>query len=52
MNRQQAQEKVYVYMCLGDIKEECLKRGIKVVKNRSKMEQKLIEAYVKEGLNG
>jgi DNA-directed RNA polymerase subunit RPC12/RpoP len=46
--REQAQEKVYVYMCRGDIEDECIKRGIKVTKNRSKMEQALIEAYTKE----
>jgi hypothetical protein len=46
--REKAREKVYVYMCIGDIKYECEKRDIKVTKNRSKMEQKLIEAYTKE----
>lgn len=52
MTREEAKEKaemkVYVYMNRGDIEEECQERGIKVVKNRSAMEQKLIEAYTNE----
>ena len=33
---------------LGDIEEGCRKRGIKVTKNRSSMEGKLIEALTEE----
>ena len=47
--RKMAEEKVYVYMTLGDIQYTCREFGIKVVKNRYTMEQKLIEAYVRSG---
>ena len=46
--RKMAEEKVYVYMTLGDIQDACREFGIKVVKSRHVMEQKLIEAYVKK----
>ena len=46
--REKAQEIVFVNMNLGDIEEGCRKRGIKVTKNRSSMEGKLIEALTEE----
>lgn len=46
--REKAQEKVYIYMFLGEIEDECKNKGIKITKNRSKMESKLIDAYTKE----
>jgi Fe2+ or Zn2+ uptake regulation protein len=46
--KKRAEEKVYVYMCRGDIEDECRERGIKVTKNRSQMEEKLIEAFTDE----
>lgn len=46
--RKMAEEKVYVYMTLGDIQDACRAFGIKVVKSHHTMEQKLIEAYVKK----
>lgn len=46
--RKIAEEKVYVYMTWGAIKEACKEFGIKVVKSRHIMEQKLIEMYVKK----
>lgn len=46
--REKAENKVYISMTLGDIEEECKRLGIKVVKNRSSMEQKLIEVYANE----
>ena len=46
--RKLAEEKVYVYMTLGDIQYACREFGIKMVKNRHAMEQKLIEAYIKK----
>ena len=46
--RKLAEEKVYVYMTLGDIQDACREFGIKVVKNRHTMERKLIKAYVKK----
>ena len=45
--RKMAEEKVYVYMTLGDIRDACREFGIKVVKSRHTMEQELIEVYVK-----
>ena len=45
---QTAEEKVYVYMTLGDTQNACREPGIKVVKSRHTMEQKLIEAYVRK----
>lgn len=46
--RKMAEEKVYVCMTLGAIQDACREFGIKVVKSRHTMEQKLIEAYVKK----
>ena len=46
--RKMAKEKVYIYMTLGDIQDACRELGIKVVKNRHTMEQKLIETYIKK----
>ena len=46
--KDKAIEKVYIYMCRGDIEYECKKRNIRIVKDRCKMEQKLIQAYIKE----
>lgn len=52
MTKEQAQEKamncVFLHMTLGDIEDNCKKRGIRVVKNRATMEHKLIEAMVEE----
>lgn len=50
--RKMAEEKVYVYMTLGSIQDACKELGIKVVKSRFKMEQQLIEAYVKKWTGG
>ena len=46
--RKMAEEMVYVYMTLGTIQDACRQFGIKVVKSRHTMEQKLIEAYVRQ----
>ena len=46
--RADVEEKVYVYMNRGDIENACRLRGIKVTRNRAKMEGELIEAMVKE----
>ena len=46
--RKMAEEKVYVHMTLGDIHDACREFGIKVIKNRHTMEQKLIETYRKK----
>lgn len=46
--REKAEEMVFVNMNLGDIEEGCRKRGIKVTKNRSSMEGKLIEVLTEE----
>lgn len=45
---EKAQEIVFVDMNRGDIEEGCRKRGIKVTKNRSSMEGKLIKALTEE----
>lgn len=46
--RKKAEEMVFVNMNRGDIEEACRERGIKVIKNRSSMEGKLIEALTEE----
>ena len=46
--REHVKEQVFVYMCRGDIEDGCQARGIKVTKNRSVMEAKLIEAMIQE----
>lgn len=46
--RKKAQERVFCDMGRSDIEDECHRRGIKVVKNRGKMEAALIEALTKE----
>lgn len=46
--RKKAEEMVFVNMNRGDIEEACRERGIKVTKNRSSMEGKLIEALTEE----
>lgn len=47
--RKIAEEKVYVYMTWGAIKEACKEFGIKAVKSRHIMEQKLIEIKKVDG---
>ena len=46
--RERATTRVYVDMCRGDIEAECRRFGIKVAKNRSAMEGKLIDALAAE----
>lgn len=46
--REKAQEMVFMNMNRGDIEAGCRERGIKVTKNRSSMERKLIEALTEE----
>lgn len=46
--RENIEERVFVYMSRSDIEDNCRERGIKVTKNRSAMEAKLIEAMVQE----
>lgn len=46
--RRRAEVRVYVNMNRGDIEDACQAHGIKVIRNRSKMEQALIEAIVAE----
>ena len=48
---EKAKNVVYISMNLGDIEEECKRLKIRIVKNRSIMEQKLIKAYVKEWID-
>jgi hypothetical protein len=52
MTRKQAEEKamdiVFVSYNIGDIKDECKRRGIKTNQSRSKLEHALIEAMTKE----
>lgn len=48
--KEKAETRVYVFMNRGDIEDACRDRGINVVKNRSSMEQKLIEALTGEYL--
>lgn len=43
-----AETQVYVYMNRGEIEEACRRRGITVSRDRSKMEQDLIEALLTE----
>lgn len=43
-----ASKRVYVYMTRLYIEDECEKRNIRITKNRSTMEKRLIKAYVKE----
>lgn len=43
-----AETQVYVYMNCGEFEEACRRRGITVSRDRSKMEQALIEALVAE----
>lgn len=43
-----AETQVYIYMNRGEIEEACRRRGITVSRDRSKMEQALIEALVAE----
>lgn len=45
---ERAETRVYVYMNRGDIEEACRRRGIKVSRDRSVMEQALIDALVAE----
>lgn len=56
MSEEQAKEKaqfrVFVDMNRGDIEDECARRGIRIVKSRSTMEQKLIKALTKEYMEG
>ncbi|NLN26219.1 MAG: hypothetical protein GX163_11380 [Bacteroidetes bacterium] len=54
MTQEQALEKAREAICflnLGDIEYECQRRGIKLTKKRSLMEQKLIKALTKEHLS-
>lgn len=46
--KKNAQYRVFVDMNRGDIEDECERRGIRIVKNRSTMEKKLIEVLTKE----
>jgi len=46
--RDRATTRVYVDMCRGDIEAGCRQRGIKVTKNRSAMEERLIDALAAE----
>lgn len=46
--REWAETKVYVYMNRGDIEAACRVRGIKVIRNRLKMEESLITEMVNE----
>lgn len=52
MTAEQAREKAMDIVLFaynrGDIEEECKRRGIKVIKNRSAMEHKLVESMTKE----
>ena len=43
-----AETQVYIYMNRGEIEEACRRRVITVSRDRSKMEQALIEALVAE----
>lgn len=43
-----AKTQVYVHMNRGEIEDACRRRGITVSRNRSKMEQALINALVAE----
>ena len=45
---ERAETRVYVCMNRGDIEEACRRRGIKVSRDRSVMEQALIDALVAE----
>lgn len=46
--KKNAEMAVYVNMNRGDIIDACARRGIKPGKDRSKMEQRLIEAMTEE----
>lgn len=46
--KNKAQTKVFLYMNIGDIEQECINMNIPISKNRHTMEKKLIEAYITE----
>jgi len=48
MTRNEAELKVYCDMVRGDIEDECRRLSIKVTKDRSKMEEALINIYTTE----
>lgn len=48
MNREKAEMIVFVNYNLGNIINECNRRGLKVSKKRFQMEQDLIESMIKD----